>query len=86
MTDEYVWHAAYKAAILETDWTTMRDRLQAAESEISKQQHVLSMDHGGTPEERRAIANALKGMKNLAKEVDQWQTGQPPDGRLTTFD
>ena len=50
MTIEYVWHAAYKAAILETDWTKMQERLQTAESEIRKRQHVFSMDlHKGSP-------------------------------------
>jgi hypothetical protein len=64
----------------------MQERLQAAESEIQKRQHVLSLDHGGTPEERQAIAAALNGLKTLRKEVDEWQTQQPPDGRATTPD
>lgn len=86
MTTEYIWHDAYKSAILETDWTKMQERLQAAESEIRKRQHVLSMDHGGTPEERQAIADALNGMKTLRTEVAEWQTQQPPDGGATTPD
>lgn len=86
MTTEYIWYEAYKAAILETDWTKMRERLQEAESEISKRQHVLSMDHGGTPEERQAIADALNGMKNLRTEVAEWQIRQVPDGEAATPD
>lgn len=77
MTIPYSWHESYKAALLETDWTKMQERLQAAESEIRKRQHVLSMDHGGTPEERQAIADALNGMKSLRTEVAEWQTRQP---------
>ena len=61
----------------------MQERLQAAESEIQKRQHVLSMDHGGTPEERQAIANALNGMKVLRTEVAEWQTQQPDSGAAT---
>ena len=86
MTTEYVWYEAYHAAILETDWTNMRERLKAAEFEISKRQHVLSMDHGGTPEEQKAIADALKCIKNLQKEVGLWHKEQPSDGGPTTFD
>ena len=62
----------------------MRERLQAAESEISKRQHVLSMDHGGTPEERQAIADALNGMENLRKEVVEWQTERSREGGTTS--
>ena len=84
MTIQYIWQEAYKAAILETDWTKVRERLQAAESEISKRQHVLSMDHGGTPEERQAIADALNGMENLRKEVVEWQTERSREGGTTS--
>ena len=27
---EYKWHEVYKAALLETDWSKMEDRIQAA--------------------------------------------------------
>jgi hypothetical protein len=80
------WHEAYRAAILETDWTKMQERLQTAESEIRKRQHVLSMDHGGTPEERQAIADALDGMKSLRIEVAGWKNRQAPDDAATTSD
>jgi hypothetical protein len=83
---EYIWHDAYKAAMLETDWTKMQARLQAAESEISKRQHVLSMDHGGTPEEKQAIEDALNGMKCVRTELGEWQTRQSPDGGTTAPD
>ena len=85
-TMTYVWYEAYKTAVLETDWTTMPARLEAAESEISKRQHVLSMDHNGTPEERQAIADALNGTKCLRMEVSEWQTQQSPDGGATASD
>jgi hypothetical protein len=80
MNTRYNWHESYKAALLETDWTKMHERLKSAESEIHKRQYVLSMDHGGTPEERQAIADALNGMKSLRKEVAEWQSRQSPGG------
>jgi hypothetical protein len=86
VTTEYIWYDAYKTAILETDWTKMKARLRAAESEIIERQHVLSMDHGGTPEERQAIEEALNGMKCLQREVAGWQTQQSPDAGTTTPD
>jgi len=86
MTTEYVWHAAYKAAILETDWTKMQERLQTAEAEIRKRQHVFSMDHGGTSEERQAIADALRGMESLREEVANWQNRQASDDASITTD
>ena len=80
MTTDYIWHGAYKAAILETDWTKIQERLHVAESEIRKRQQVLSMDHGGTPEERQAIADALNGMKILRTEIAEQQTQQSREG------
>ena len=56
----YVWYESYKAVVLETDWTKMHDRIQAAECKIHDRQIELSADHGGAPEERQAILNALK--------------------------
>ena len=82
MSTTFNWHESYRAALLETDWTKMKERLQAAESEICKRKHVLSMDHGGTPEERQAITDALNGMKSMQAEVAEWQHRQVPDGRI----
>jgi hypothetical protein len=84
MTADYIWFDAYKSALLETDWTKIQKRLQLAESEIAKRQYVLSMDHGGTPEERQAIADALNGITVLRTEVAQWQTQPSRGGEATT--
>jgi hypothetical protein len=80
------WHEAYRAAILETDWTKMQERLRVAESEIRKREHELSMDHGGTPDERPAIASALRGMETLRTEIDSWQDRQLPRDATATSD
>lgn len=61
------------AAVLETDWTKIQQRLQAAEAEIRERQHVLSEDHGGTADERQAIIDAIHGMTSLRKEATAWQ-------------
>ncbi len=76
----YTWYESYRTAVLETDWTKMHERLRAAELEIQKRQHILSLDHGGTPEERQTIANALKGINNLRLESAAWQTQKPAEG------
>jgi hypothetical protein len=80
------WQEAYRTAILETDWTKMQERLQTAESEIGKRQRVFSMDHGGTPEERLEIANALRGMEGLRTDVNDWQSRQQSDRAATRSD
>jgi hypothetical protein len=77
------WHESYRAAILETDWAKMQERLQTAEREIQERQRVLSLDHGGTLEERQAIADALSGMKVLRAEVAGWQNRQVSDDATT---
>jgi hypothetical protein len=71
MTTPFSWHDSYKAAVLETDWTKMTERIQAAESDMSERQRVLSEDHGGTPEERHALADAMNTLKVLRKEASR---------------
>jgi hypothetical protein len=72
----YVWYESYKAVVLETDWTKMHERFQSAESKINDRKRVLSLDHGGTPDERQAIANALDALGTLRTEVANWQIRQ----------
>src|SRR6266436_9445640 len=68
----YSWQESYQAALLETDWTKMQDRIQTAESEIHKRRLVLSQDHGGTPEEREALVNAMSGLRALQMDAATW--------------
>ena len=72
----YVWFESYEAVALETDWLKMHERIQSAESKMEDRKRVLSQDHGGTPEERQAIANALNALGTLRTEVDDWQSRQ----------
>ena len=71
MRADYVWDESYKAAVLETDDTRMLDRLRAAKSAIDSRLHELQMDHGGTPEERQAITDALGGLQVLRRELER---------------
>lgn len=45
------WMDAYKAAILETDWSKIEERIQLADSAIKARLHEFSLNHGGTSEE-----------------------------------
>lgn len=78
MTMTYALYESYQAVALETDWTHMHERIQSAESKINDRKRVLSMDHGGTPGERQAIANALNALDTLRTEVADWQGRQAP--------
>jgi hypothetical protein len=78
-----MWYESYKAVVLETDWTKIYDRIQSADCKIHDRQRVLSEDHGGTPQERQAIANALDGMRALRTEVMDWQSRQTPQASET---
>ena len=72
MTSTTKWYEAYKAAVLETDWTKMEDRILAAESAIREKHQEFSLDHGGSQEERDAIADAVHRLKILRQEAALW--------------
>lgn len=76
MRTDYVWDGLYEAAILETDYTKLPNRLQAAKTAIDARLHDLLLDHGGTPEERQAIDDALQSLKVLGKEAESRSTQQ----------
>jgi hypothetical protein len=66
------WEELYQAAILETDWSKVEDRIQKADSAISARLHEFSLNHGGTPEENQRIQDALNALKILRREVADW--------------
>jgi hypothetical protein len=72
MNTEYKWYESYRAAVLETDWTQIEDRIQRAESALQLRLAELSMDHGGTPEEQRGIVDALHALDVLRKDAATW--------------
>ena len=73
---KYKWQELYATAVLETDWTKIERKIQAAENGIGARLHEFSMDHGGTPEENQAIVDALHGIDILRKEVVAWLGSQ----------
>ena len=75
----YSWQESFHAALLETDWTNIEGRIQAAENEIGARLHEFSLNHGGTPEENQAIMDALHGLDILRKEVGTWLGSQRAD-------
>jgi predicted NUDIX family phosphoesterase len=54
----------------------MQKRIQPAESAMHERQGVLSEDHGGTVEERQAIADAKSGLRVLRRDAAEWQDRQ----------
>jgi hypothetical protein len=70
---KYDWQELYKAAALETDWMKIDEKIEAAANGINVRLHEFSMNHGGTPEERQAVEDALHGLDSLRKEVTAWR-------------
>ncbi len=71
MRADYVWDESYKAAILETDDEKLPNRLHAAKGAIDARLQEMQTDHGGTPEERQAITDALAGLNVLRRELER---------------
>jgi hypothetical protein len=70
MRADYVWDESYKSAVLETDDNKLPDRIRAAKGAIDTRLREMQMDHGGTPEERQAITDALAGLNLLRRELE----------------
>lgn len=62
------WQPYYEAAILETDASRMPELIKTAQTAINKRIEELRNDHGSTPEEQQAIADALAGLRYLQRE------------------
>jgi hypothetical protein len=71
MKADYVWEELYKAALLETDNQKLPNRSQTAKAAIDARLHELQLDHGGTPEERQAISDALAGLNVIRRELER---------------
>jgi hypothetical protein len=84
MKADYVWEEVYAAAVLETDDTNMPNRLHAAKAALDARLHELQLDHGGAPEERQAISDALAGLNALRGELERRshiEGSNNPEGR-----
>jgi hypothetical protein len=88
MVTRYSWYEPYELAVLETDWENkIENRIDAAESAIRERKRILSLDHGGTPEEQQSLLDALNGLKSLRQDVARWErnTAQAARGGLDEF-
>jgi phage FluMu protein gp41 len=65
-----LWRELYEAAVLETNLENMQANVQAAKAAIDARLQELQLDHGGTPEERHAISDALAGLNLLRREIE----------------
>jgi hypothetical protein len=68
MTDRYGWEGLCEAAILETDDAKLPQCIREAKAAIDVRLHEMQLGHGGMPEERRAIADALAALNVLRRE------------------
>ena len=73
MNAEYNWEKLYHSAVLETDWSRIEERIEATEVAMQGRLHEFSLNHGGTPEENKAIARALDRLEILRREATAWQ-------------
>jgi hypothetical protein len=71
MESPHMWHEQYKAALLETDRAKLPQRIQAAKSAIDDRLQELQLDHGGTPDERQALSDALAGLNVIRRELER---------------
>jgi hypothetical protein len=71
MRAEYVWDESYKAAVLETDDKKLGERIHVAKGAIDTRLQELQSDHGGTPEERQAMTDALGRLQVLRRELER---------------
>jgi hypothetical protein len=71
------WKEFYKAALLETDWTKMEERVKAVETEIHKRRLTLRQNRDGTQEERDALINAMSSLRVLQRDAAKWQVRNP---------
>jgi hypothetical protein len=72
MNATYKWIEPYKAALLETDWTKMQERIETAEAALRERKQEFDLNHGGTPEENQAIADATRGLAVLRNDLIKW--------------
>jgi hypothetical protein len=71
METDYSWQELYRNAFVETDYRKLPNRIRVAKEAIDTRLHELQMDHGGTPEQRQAIIDALAGLNILRRELEE---------------
>jgi hypothetical protein len=66
------WRDFYNAALQESDWMKVEERIQTAESEIHKRWIALSQGADGTLVEVDALASALNRLKVVRTDIAAW--------------
>ena len=56
---QYVWTGLYEAALFETDDKKLPSCLEEAKAAIDRRLTEIQLEHDSSPEELRAITNAL---------------------------
>ena len=69
----YSWKPLYIAAVLETDWSKMPERILAAEAAIKNRLQEFCLDHGGTTEENQAIIDTMQRLGGLRSDLVLWR-------------
>jgi len=64
----YGWEESYHNALLETDRSKLRERIDAAQTAIDRRLQQINGGHDSA-EERRAIQHAMAGLNVLRVEV-----------------
>jgi hypothetical protein len=59
------WLELYRAALVETDKTKLRDRIEAAQKVLRERAGELAQNGNGSAEEMRAIDDALRALRCL---------------------
>jgi hypothetical protein len=70
MKAAYDWQELYEDALRETNREKMQLRIRAAKAAIEARLQELQLGHGGTPEERQAVSDALTRLNLLRKEIE----------------
>ena len=63
------WERLYTAAILETDPSNLKSRIDAAQAAIDDRLQEFSADHGGSAQENLEIENAQTSLNVMLKRV-----------------
>ena len=81
MRPSYDWERLYTAAILETDRSKLKARIDAAQTAIASRLQEMGADHGGSAEENLEIETAQASLEVMRKRVAMPQhTREESDG------
>ena len=77
MRPSYDWERLYTGAILETDRSKLKVRIDAAKAAIESRLREMDADHGGAADERSEIQTALGSLEAMRKRVATPQNFPP---------